>query len=87
MKTENDWRYFGLVVAGNYVIYPKDFSVVKDIVRISPYMTLCLSFENLFQHYPLGFNVAESQILFQLQKNNPLTAFFVKNATLSSLPE
>ena len=42
MKIENDWRYFGRVVAGNYVIYLKNFSVVKDFVRISPYMTFRL---------------------------------------------
>ena len=28
VKTENDWRYFGLVVVGNYVIHSKNFFVV-----------------------------------------------------------
>ena len=37
LKTENDRRYIGLVVAGNktsYAIHPKDFSVAKNNVRI-----------------------------------------------------
>lgn len=27
VKPENDWRYFWLVVVGNYVTHSKDFSV------------------------------------------------------------
>ena len=67
-KTEGNRQYIGLFFAENYVIYPKSFFEVKDIVRISPYMIFCLSFENLFQQYPLGFNVAETQNFFNYKR-------------------